>query len=264
MCNAVGVPHPILPGAEPASWPGDPGAPRTPDGALVLHGFTGSPHSMRGLAGALAGIGLAVELPLLPGHGTCLADMVPTRWEDWAGAAEAAYTDLAARCARVMVVGLSMGGTLACWLAGRHAEIAGVVAVNPFIEPVPATVLDLLRGLLAAGVEVAPSFGVTIADPEVKEVAYAGAPIASALSLFEATSTLVPDLGRIICPVLLLQSRHDQVVLPRSGDLLVGASGGPVERVWLERSYHVATLDYDKAQVEAATVDFARNMALAP
>jgi len=57
----------------------------------VLHGFTGNPQSMRGLAVALADAGLTVEMPLLPGHGTAVEDMVPTRWEHWSGAAEAAY-----------------------------------------------------------------------------------------------------------------------------------------------------------------------------
>ena len=41
----------ILPGAEPFSSQGG------PHGALVLHGFTGSPQSMRGLAEAFAGAG---------------------------------------------------------------------------------------------------------------------------------------------------------------------------------------------------------------
>jgi hypothetical protein len=35
---------------------------------------------------------------------------------------------------------------------------------------------------------------------------------------------------------------------------------GPVERLWLEKSFHVATLDYDKAEVQSATVDFARRV----
>ena len=67
---------PILPGAEPWSAPGG------PNGALVLHGFTGSPRSMRGLAEALAGAGFGVELPLLPGHGTSVDDMLTTSWDD--------------------------------------------------------------------------------------------------------------------------------------------------------------------------------------
>src|SRR6202034_1981733 len=89
------VTAPILPGAEPYSAVGD------TRGVLVLHGFTGNPHSVRGLAQALADAGSTVELPLLPGHGTDVADMVPTRWEDWAAAADTAYIALAARCASV-------------------------------------------------------------------------------------------------------------------------------------------------------------------
>src|ERR1700735_4269317 len=112
-----GVTAPILPGAEPFSTTGD------GRGALVLHGFTGNPQSMRGLALALADAGLTVELPLLPGHGTDVADMVPTRWADWAAAADAAYAELASRCESVVVVGLSMGGTLSLWLGERHPEI---------------------------------------------------------------------------------------------------------------------------------------------
>lgn len=108
----------VIPGAEPFSARG--GA----HGALVLHGFTGSPQSMRGLARAFAAAGYAVELPLLPGHGTSVDDMATTTFADWSGAVERAYADLAARCDRVVVSGLSMGALLAAWLAPRHPEIA--------------------------------------------------------------------------------------------------------------------------------------------
>ena len=70
---------PIIPGAEPYSATGD------TRGALVLHGFTGNPQSMRGLALALADAGFTVEMPLLPGHGTDIADMLPTRVEGLVG-----------------------------------------------------------------------------------------------------------------------------------------------------------------------------------
>src|SRR3954462_15681659 len=120
---------PIIPGAEPESIDGG------PHGALVLHGFTGNPNSMRGVAHALAAAGFAVELPLLPGHGTSVDDMLETRWDDWSGAAEAAFCELQARSRNVLVAGLSMGGTITSWLAARHPEIAGIVLVNPAVEP---------------------------------------------------------------------------------------------------------------------------------
>jgi carboxylesterase len=223
---------------------------------LVLHGFTGNPSSMRPVAHALAQAGWAVELPLLPGHGTVVEDMVPTRWSDWSRAAEAAYHRLAARCQGVAVVGLSMGGTLACWLAEHHQEVLGLVVVNPFVDPPAESFRDILRGLLQSGVEVTPGIGSDIAKTDVHELSYDSAPVAALLSLLEGVDDVAESLARLTCPVLLLSSRNDHVVPPESGDVLCRRAAGPVERLWLERSYHTATLDYDADVVVARTLEF--------
>ena len=85
-----------------------------PNGALVLHGFTGSPVSMRPLAEALADAGFAVEMPRLPGHGTDAADLALTTWDDWLAEAERALATLQAR-----VPERAVGGRRACRWAGR-------------------------------------------------------------------------------------------------------------------------------------------------
>lgn len=252
--SIAAVTAPVLPGAEPFSHR-VPGA-----GCLVLHGFTGSPQSMRPVADALAAAGLAVELPRLPGHGTALEDMVPTRWSDWSQAAEAAYRELAGRGQPVMAVGLSMGGTLALWLAERHPELRGLALVNPLVQPPEKAVDDALRSMLDAGTELAPGVGSDIAKEGVTELAYLGSPVAAALSLFEAAGEVAAGLDQVACPVLLLSSRDDHVVPPASGDLLLERVSGPAERVWLERSYHVATLDHDADEIVRRVVDFARQV----
>jgi carboxylesterase len=241
---------PVIPGAEPFSHDGD------GRGVLVLHGFTGNPQSMRPLAEALADEGYTVELPLLPGHGTAIEDMIPTRWADYVAAAEGAYVGLAGRCDAVGVVALSMGGTLACRLAEDHGAVAGMVLVNPFVDPPADSFREVLRGILDAGTEVAPGVGSDIAKEGSVELAYQGSPIAAALSLFAGIDEVAAHLGEIRCPVLLLSSRHDHVVPSSSGDVLVAGVSGPIERVWLERSYHVATLDHDAELVVARTVGF--------
>jgi len=237
-------------GAEPLSHQGG------PDGVLVLHGFTGNPQSLRPLAEALAAAGHTVELPLLPGHGTAVEDMVPTRFADWAVAARAAYDDLAARCRQVAVAALSMGGTLACQLAESDRGLRALVLVNPMVDPPAESFRDVLRGFLTAGIEIAPGVGSDIAEPGVTELSYTGSPVAAALSLFEGVDEVEARLGRIECPVLLFSSRNDHVVPSSSGDVLVARVSGPVERVWLERSYHVATLDYDAKEIQTRTVSF--------
>jgi len=245
------VTAPVLPGAEPFSAVGD------HRGVLVLHGFTGNPQSMRGLAQALADAGFTVELPLLPGHGTDMADLLPTRWSDWSGAAEAAYRDLAARCDAVVVAGLSMGGLLAVWLAQHHPEIAGIAVVNPLVAPPDASVIELAQVMLDSGEAVAPGIGSDIAKPGAEESAYPGLPIEAALSLFAAAAEVEGALESVACPVLVFTSSEDHVVDPVSSELLVTRATGPVEQVRLERSYHVATLDWDSDEIEARTAAFA-------
>jgi carboxylesterase len=244
------VTAPILPGAEPYSATGD------ARGALVLHGFTGNPQSMRGLALALADAGFSVEMPLLPGHGTAVSDMLATSWEDWSGAAEAAYTELAARSDAVVVVGLSMGGTLSVWLAEQHPEIAALAVVNPLLAPPDAGTMEFIEAMLDGGDELAPGVGSDIALEGVEESAYPELPLRAALSLFEAAGAVETALESVTCPVLVFTSTQDHVVDPSSSARLVARAKGPVEQVVLDRSYHVATLDYDKDEIESRTVEF--------
>ena len=242
---------PIIPGAEPWSADGTNG-----HGALVLHGFTGNCNSMRGVAEALHRAGYAVELPLLPGHGTSVEDMLTTNWHDWSSAVEAVYESLASRCDKVVVVGLSMGGSLTCWLATRHPEIAGIVCINPATQVSP-DMRALVEQMVAAGEEVMPGIGSDIADPDATESAYEGTPIKPLLSLFDAAEEFGHHLDRIACPLLLFTSPEDHVVPPADSDHLAASVSGPVERVTCERSYHVATLDYDKGLIEEGAVAFA-------
>ena len=242
-------------GAEPFSASGG------KQGALVIHGFTGNPFSMRGVAKALAAAGLSVEAPLLPGHGTAVEDIVETTWSDWSGAAEAAYSDLAARCEKVAVVGLSMGGALSCWLGERHEEIAGLVLVNPLVQSIPTDQVEAIEALVDSGTELTDGIGSDIAEPGVAELSYGQTPLRPLLSLVSAAGEVRARLADISCPVLLFSSRDDHVVPPENGDTLEAALGGRVERIWLDRSYHVATLDYDRDEIEKRATDFVLRVA---
>jgi len=244
----------LMAGAEP--WSVDDG----PVGALCVHGFTGNPTSMRPVAQAFAAAGFSVELPLLPGHGTTVEDMITTGWADWTAAAEAAYQRLAARCEQVVVAGLSMGGSLTIWLATKHPEIAGIVCINPVTQPQPDEVLDMVRGMVAEGEDCIPGIGSDIADPGAVGSSYPQTPLAPLLSLMDGLAGLQADLGAIDCPVLIMTSPNDHVVEPASSDHLADAVSGPVERITLERSYHVATLDYDAELIRQEAVAFAQKV----
>ena len=244
----------VLPGAEPASFPGG------PHGALLIHGFTGCPQSLRGLAKAFAGAGFATELPRLPGHGTSPDDMKTTGWAEWSKTVDDAYDELAARCEKVVVAGLSMGGALASWLAGTRPEIAGAVLINPAVKPLGEEMVNILRQTLDQGVEFMPAVGNDVADPDQKELAYDAMPVASLLAWALEQDAIDKSLETIRSPILLITSRQDHVVSPDNSDYLASKVSAPVERVWLERSYHVATLDYDREEIERRAVEFARKV----
>jgi carboxylesterase len=245
----------LLPGAEPWSHVGH-GV-----GVLLLHGFTGNPNSMRRLGTAIAAAGFSVEVPRLPGHGTTIDDMQTTGWDDWLTEADAAYERLAGRGGPVVVGGQSMGGSLALALAVRHPEVAGLVCVNPLTQPQPDEILDMVKGMVDEGQTSLPGIGSDIADPEATESAYEGMPLAPLLSMMYAVRLLQNDLAKIACPLLLLTSPQDHVVEPAQSDFLAAAVAGPVERVSLERSYHVATLDFDKDLIAERAVEFVAKLA---
>ena len=240
----------IQPGCEPFSATG------SPNGVLVLHGFTGNPQSMRPLAEVIANQGYRVELPRLPGHGTTLDDMMTTNWEDWSGAAEACFDELAATCEQVALVGLSMGGGLCAWLAERKSDIKGLVLINPLVKPPVHEMVDGLNQLIEAGVETIESIGSDIKKEGSKEASYEATPLRCVQSLFGGVTHVYENLGRITAPALVLSSRDDHVVTSDNGEAIEELAGGPVERIWLEDSYHVATLDNDAPFIESVTVSF--------
>lgn len=230
-------------------------------GVLVVHGFTGNPGSMRGLAEACAAAGFHVELPRLAGHGTVVEDMVHTTWADWSRDADAAYATLASRVDKVVVMGLSMGGSLTLWLAAQHPETAGIVCINPATQPLAEEIVGAIRGMLDEGTEIIPGIGSDIADPDSTENAYPGTPIRPLLSFIDqGLRPLSQRYGEISVPLLLFTSVQDHVVSPQESDHLMAVYGGAAQQVKLERSYHVATQDFDKEIIFEGAVAFAQRV----
>ena len=224
-------------------------------GVLLSHGFTGSPASIRPWAEHLAEQGYAVRVPLLPGHGTTWQEMNRTGWADWSTAIEATYADLAARCDAVVVGGLSMGGTLALWLASRHPEIAGVVVVNPAVTSTNKQLLAL--PLLKHVVPSMPGLANDVKKPGVVEHGYDRTPLRALASLVDAWKRLRPDLPAITAPLLMFRSAEDHVVDPSSARMILQrVSSRDARELLLPDSYHVATLDNDAPTIFAESATF--------
>jgi carboxylesterase len=246
-----------MPGGEPFAFPGGEG-PDGRTGVLLVHGFTGTPMSLRPWGEHLAAAGFAVRCPLLPGHGTRWQDGNRFTEKDWTTAVGEAFDELARDVDRVVVAGLSMGGTLAIRLAEiRPDDVAGLVLVNPSLVS-----LRLDARIAPVFARLTPvSFGIAsdIKKPGVTELAYRRTPTRAGLALLRLWKATRADLARVTAPIQVFRSLEDHVVEPQSVRLLLaGVSSSDVTEVLLENSYHVATLDNDAPTIFEGSVDWIR------
>ncbi|MBP0614318.1 alpha/beta hydrolase [Jiella mangrovi] len=184
--------------------------------------------------------------PRLPGHGTSPDDMETTGYLDWLGEAEAALTALAARKRKVFVTGLSMGGTLTLNLGARFGDrVAGIAPIAAAAGQLTEAFAEVM--MLNPRPKRLPGIGSDIKAPGVEELAYQEVPVkcmADAVALFAATSDL---MGRITCPCLVIHGREDHIVPASNALKIVNAiASDDIRLLWLNESYHVATLDNDK------------------
>lgn len=250
----------VTPGAQAWSADGGPG-PSGDVGILLLHGFTGNPVSLRPLAEDLAGRGFAVQLPRLPGHGTRWQDLQRTTWHDWVREAAAGLRQLHSTTRAQVLVGLSMGGAIALHLAQtRAAEVAGLLLINPWLYSSDRRLKAL--PLLKLAVPAVPGVGNDICKPGGDEKPYPKVPLKALASVLALQRQVRERLGEVLAPTLILTSRHDHIVEPANSALVLDSIGSfDSEQRWLERSYHVATLDHDAPQILHATADFALRVA---
>lgn len=222
----------------------------TVGGVLLCHGISGTPQSLRPWGEDLAARGWEVSIPLLPGHGTRWQDLGRVRWSQWLEHLRAAAEELVRRHGSVSIGGLSMGGALALALAedpGLAPHVDALALVNPAVRlPLPArAALPVLRHVVGS----IPGIASDIALPGAHEEAYDRLSVRGADQLRRLQAHVRRGLGTVTCPVLIATSPSDHVVDPGSSDLVARRVAGPVSRLALTRSHHVATLDHDAGRI---------------
>jgi len=246
--------QPVMSGAEPFFLRGN------DIGVLLSHGFTGTTQSMRYLGEALNRHGYTVSAPRLKGHGVSPAAMAKSTAGEWIASLEDALPELRAQCSRVFIGGLSMGGTLTLYMAAKHAGVfAGAFPINAVVHVDSPDLAGLAFDRNAPA--MVPGIGSDVKDPASKELAYAEVPVAAFKELFALIAVARELLPKVTCPTLVLQSRDDHVVPPPNGKTIashVGASR--VELIWLDNSFHVATIDYDKDRIVAEVHRFIQSV----
>lgn len=238
--------YPVIVGAEEFYFKGN------EIGILISHGFIGTPQSVRYIGEEFAKQGYSVLSPRLQGHGTHYRDLENFTNKDWLDSLDSGYQRLKQQCTSIFVLGQSMGGTIALWLAHRHQEIKGIILVNAALE-VPA--YEYLKGKLE------PRF-LNESDPDINakdvfEITYPKVPIKAIHELQELMEKTPAILSNIQSPVLGIHSAIDHVVPPANTDyILKNIGSSKKEKIILQDSFHVASMDHDKDQIVISASQF--------
>jgi carboxylesterase len=242
----------VLPGCEAFAFEGG------PVGIVMVHGFTGSPASMRPMGEWFAEQRLSVVGVRLPGHGTTVEDLRERSWTEWVDAAADALAAMRESCRTVVVLGQSMGGALAIHLAATDpGALDGLVLCSPYVFDVRLMALPVGRLLL----KQVKGVGNDIAKPGQDERAYDVLPVEGIVTMFRLLMHARAELPRVRAPALVFEPGKDHTI-PRSNPRKVHAALGSArkELIRCPRSFHVITLDHDAEMVRERVRDFALDL----
>ncbi|MGH2637060.1 MAG: alpha/beta hydrolase [Actinomycetota bacterium] len=246
------TPASIRPGAESFSL-GD-----GPIGVLMVHGFTGSPASMRPIGEWLAGQGLAVEGVRLPGHGTDVEDLRSRRWTEWVDEAVRGLDVLSERARTVVAFGQSMGGAVVLAVAAsRPHQVDGIALANPYVFDAR----QILSGVGGRFLRDLKGVANDMAKPGQDENADDRLPAPAVLEMVALTRLVRRQLPEIRQPLVVFRSATDHVAPRSNARKVIGRIGSErTEVVACPRSYHVVTLDHDAPLVRERVLSFAREL----
>jgi len=227
---------------------------------LLTHGFTGSAGHMRPLGDYLHGQGFTVQGILLPGHGTSLADMRASSWQQWLDAEMTAVRKLKEKYRFVTVAGLSMGGCLSL-IAAEQTDVTACVTISApmktqqrFTWAAPVAAL-FVREIMWQNGAVNEK---TALDPAYNH-GYPGMPTARVYDLNHLMKQARKNLYSVTCPLLAVQSHADETISADSAQIICdGCRAEKKKMVWLEGVPHVCTISREMEHIGREMAAFLR------
>lgn len=186
-------------------------------GVLCIHGFTGGPFEVEPFADFLTGeTDWIVEIPTLPGHGEKLA-LKNISAESWMMEAELALKKLKKSTDRIIIVGFSMGGLIALYLAMRYkvdrlvllSAAAKYISPAQIFEEVQEAMRDVLSGKIAKN-----------SSYHLYEYKLMNTPVSSAVEFLRVVRMVEPYYDKIKVPVCIVQGGKDSVVPASAADFI--------------------------------------------
>ncbi len=228
-------------------------------GIIFVHGFTGSPASMRPWAQFFHNEGFTVSVLRLPGHGRNWQDLNHVKWQEWVKRLEEEIDFLSETCEKTFICALSMGGGLSLYcLARNQGKISGIVLVNPMIH-IPG--IKIRFGWIIARLKAGmPSVGDDIKKSGVTEWGYDVLPTRGVVELQKLLRRARAQLPKVKTPLLLFHSKDDHTLAISNTEIVMDEVGSvQKQRIEILDSYHVAILDNDAELIFENSLQFIKD-----
>lgn len=223
-------------------------------GCLVIHGFTGGPYEVNPLVNFLKeNTDWHIEVPTLPGHGREL-DLKDTTYKEWIDAAEEVLQRMTERFKRIYLIGFSMGGMIAAYLAAKYtieklvllAPARKYLSFKQIAHDIGEVVEDSVKGTL---------------DENKLYTHYKNklgtVPMKANIEFMKLVRFTKPYLHEVKAPVLIAQGRQDGMVPFKTlYDLDKELSSEEKELVLFESSKHLICLGKDKDTLNQMVYEF--------
>lgn len=248
-------------------------APQFCHSVLLIPGLCGTYRELGALPKVLQDSGYHVVIAEIPGY----ADKNgPINWVNWLEELDRQFSELRNDFDTVMIVGLSMGATLALKLAETRDDIDGMALLSPVLRydgwstPFYHLLIRLAYwlGFRNWSWREKPPYGIAnlelrkrvekaVATGDPSEV---GAAFISARHM-HAAQQLMHDvqlhLGNVHVATLVIHAVDDETAAPRNAEEIMHRINSEVRRViWLGDSYHIITVDNEREVVVNETSRF--------
>lgn len=213
---------------------------------LLLHGFSSTPAVFRKLLPLLTAYD-AVICPVLPGHAHSLAEFSKVKAKDWIQYVESLLASLLQIYNQVDVMGLSLGGLLACHLS-QQFKCHHAYLLAPALALKQHTTFNyyLAKCLLALGFEHIRNAAGDICNNDESELTYRRLPIATIAELLKLIREF--KVTNPLCETDIFLGHFDHVVDSKQvAQYFEGITNCHIH--WLKKSAHILPLEQDMERI---------------
>ena len=207
-------------------------------GVLFLHGFTGGMFEVRPFIQYVEErTDWITSVPILPGHEFPI-DLSKVSAESWMMEAELALNRLRKESDQIIVVGFSMGGIIAMYLALRY-KIEKLVLLSAAAKYIsPRYLLEDAAVLLTK--HYPPNTFYHLYDYKLRHT-----PLRAAKEFVRVVKMVEPYYGQITTPVCLVQGKKDGIVPFSTGELLLRSLGSKQKELIISENgkHHICYSD---------------------